>query len=389
MRDLLFAFGLPLLGCHGRTQTPEPPPSFVDDPLLAWPHKSPPILRVGTTGQSSLAVVPQARPARLWVYGQPGTEPESLDVTGLSWIHSVLTTERGALAVGHPGFVELDAAGRPTANVVELDLSEEPVQAWALFAGGLAGLSGKPGGDTIHVQRFARDGRSLGSTPITSSRNIRSPVLASLSPDLLAVVWVSSGLPSDIVAPGETPLEVLTVEQENALSKPELVLALLDAEGTLASEPRGIYKPGLGGTLLDCTVQSRPAGGALLAWGDSTPGRWSVYAMVIEASGDPRKPARVNGGERRDALDIALPAGGEGRWISWGTGIHWGMFERSGTGRVALRHLVPGEPPRIFEGRGSVESHGVAISAQGVLVVTGVLEGEDYDVRGEHFPPLP
>lgn len=392
----LLTLSLALAGCHQPDGDQAPAPRFLDGTLGAWPHPNTPQLLLGAAGEAPVALIPGSSPDALAVFPEPGLPSQQVELAGLPSIRAVLPTRQGAMAVGYRSLLPLGLDGRPTDEPRALDPSAKQGLAWTTFAGGLANVSLDTGEeDSLTVQRLDLEGGLTGTTELATQRRVRSPGLAALSEDLLLVVWVSTGVPVVISDPSteppsaHVPNPAMTPEQENALREDALTIALVDAQGALVAEPRDIYQPGLGGALYSCAVQARPGGGALLAWGDSTPGPWSVYAMVIDAQGQPRQPGRINRGERKDALDIALPVGGEGRWVSWGSGIHWGMFERSGVGRVALRQLVPGEPVLSFAADGSVESHAVALTTRGTLVVAGVEKDGSYSVRTGFFPHTP
>ena len=339
---------------------------------------------------SLVVAVPGSDPPCLARFDQVGVEHSCIDLPDIGTLRDVLRVDGGLLAVGYDKAQALGPAGQALGEPFALDAAATEARAWASFAGGLASIS--PGDDdtSLLVRRFDARGALLGTTELSDLRSIFSPVLVPLSDELLLVAWSAGGLPPVrlVVDAPSTPQEegTRTMEQEIALHNPGIMGAVIAADGSIVQPPHFIHQAAPGGTIHTPVAQARPDGGALLAWGDSSLKRWSVFALELSAGGSIGPVQWVNRGERTDALGIALPAGGDGRWVSWGTGIHWGMFDRRGVGQVALQRLGSTEPPRIFDADGSIESHAVAMSPEGVLVIAGVHREDQYHVVAERFP---
>ncbi len=348
-----------------------------------------PRLVVGATPERLLAVLPGTDPPELLLFDADGAPAERMPLPGLGRIHQLLSTAQGAIVIGSGGLQHLDAQAQPAGPPITPDPGWALVGTWIVQGDTLVGIGIQRPENRIHVLRMDLQGQVLGHTNFAPDRRPDSASIAPLSDERVLLAWTGSGFPVGTteaerqavldLAPGELrSQESFTEEHHRTTTRIEL--AILDRSRGLLVGPATVYTPAPGGVLHSCSLQGRPGGGATLAWRDSTPGSWSLITAGFDESGILDPPHQVHPRELQDMLDQAFPPGGAGQWVSWGHGIHWGLFARRGVGSVALKRVDGSGERLLFEAPGSVESHAAAILDERVLVVAGAQAEEGYQV---------
>jgi hypothetical protein len=309
--------------------------------------KSPPFLVSGSTEQRFLAAFDN----NLYVWNFDGhqiVDPQPLPFG----VKKIVYTDAGALAVGREGFIPIDKKGAvQTPLMFEKNLGG---MYWTMALGekdifvASAGLE-----HDLTVQVYQFDGQSLGlpyhfvrpkfGTILTSSR---------LGVESYVLVWEEDG---------------------------SLYAMIFSNEGHLLRESFPLYSVGKGGALQRGFAQRRADSSVLVAWQDSSPGPWSVMALIINPDRAVRTIGRVNLKESTDATRVSIPNGGNGQLVAWISGTHWGKFAVSGRGRVLVHAVDKPTPAFLCEASGSIQSFSVAMQGSRALVLGTVRQATAED----------
>ena len=329
---------LVMLGLTGCEEAP--PIVLLDQSVGASPLKSPPFLVSGSTEQRFLAVFDN----NLYVWNLEGQRVGARQRLPFS-VNEIFPTNTGALAVGREGFIAIDMNGTTQAA---FGFEHDPERIyWAVAVGKeeifvtSAGLQ-----HDITVKVYHLDGHRIGP-PFHFVRPKFGTILAAsrLGDENYVLVW----------------------EEDRSL-----YAEILSKEGQRVREPFLLYSVGKGGALQRGSTQRREDGSVLVAWQDSSPGPWSVMALIIKPDGAVEIIGRVNPQESTDATRVSIPRGANGRAVAWVSGTHWGKFAVSGQGRVLVQAVYAHSPAYLFQASGSVQSFSMAMRNARALVLGSV-----------------
>ena len=341
----LFRLLLAMIGMSGCDKGP---------PTLSLEHlvgtsllKSPPLLVTGTTDRRFLA----SFDGHLYAFdldGHPVGDPLPIPFI----LREIFETPSGALAVGREGLLPIDHDGMSLPPVKFPRVGEGMY--WAFAMGDERILIARAGMNKELTAEFYRtDGQHYGE-PVVLSRPKLGTVLAAAAFGIgnFVMVW----------------------EEERSL-----YATILSDEGQVIKPPYQIYTVGRGGALQRAFAQTQASGSVLLTWQDSTPGPWSVMTLVIHPDGKVDVAFRLNHEEKTDTTRVTLPQEGQGQWVAWISGTHWGQFSVSGQGSVVLQGLKNKNPNLIFQAKGGIDAFSMAMKDEKAFVVGAVRQASPQD----------
>lgn len=166
----------------------------------------------------------------------------------------------------------------------------------------------------------------------------------------------------------------------------DMLAVEVDATGRILREPKSVHRVKLGGALHGAVAAPTRQGGALVVWQDSSPGPWQAMAIEFDpsgAAGPARQVSRTGG----DNTHPHVLFDGERNWVTWKSGIRWGVLAASGKGSVSMRAYGENTPTSTYRFPGSVESYSVDCLHGRCVVAGGVREGPGFAVHGKIVTP--
>ena len=336
----------------------QPRPPALSIPIDQHLGKPRPVLAAGYAGSRFVAAWATEEGVAVRPLDEAGSPTVRHLIPELRQVTQILPAGDGALVVGDDQVVRLDANGTPQGPPVSLVGGPPGIyRAYALGADRLAVVTTDPAASPGQVHFRLYDLAGNPGHPLSSLVTIpggpgrpHEVALVRLGTGEYLLVWIDDG---DV---------------------PSLVTATIDDQGRVVRDPRTIYQAKPGGSLTSCSAAPTPEGNALVVWQDSSPGPWEILAVRVGSSGPLELAKPVSPDDGRDDLAPGALFSGRRNLVVWQSGIHSGLFERSGRGRVSLVELGASQRVATYDAPGSVEAFSAAAHEDRLVIVAAVPE---------------
>lgn len=324
-----------------------PPVVALEQLVGTSPLKSPPLLVTGSTERRFLATFEK----QLYVFdleGRPVGDPQPVPFV----VREIYPTSAGAVAVSREGLLSIEQDGTVQSPVMFSQTQDGIYWAFAQGKEEILVASVDPHKE-LTIEFYGYDGSRRGERVRVQRPQFGAVLAASLlGQDQYVLVW------------------------EEGRS---LYAAIVSPQGHMVKPPFEMYAVGRGGALQRGYAQPQSNGSVLISWQDSSPGPWSVMALIMKPDGTVERNFRLNINEKTDATRVSIPQGGKGQWVAWISGEHWGQFSVSGQGSVALQSLENANPNLIFQAKGGISTFSMVMKEDKAFTLGAVRQASPDD----------